>query len=169
MKQKLNTKSNPKLKILVVVIIGLAVIGAFYPALRAEEQASPQRTVWDGVYTEEQARRGETLYNQECAICHFAEGIGGEVATALTGPAFLANWDGLTVGDLSERIRVSMPPAKPGQLSRRQIADILGHMLKANGFPAGKNELTRDTEVLKQIRIDANKPKDEEKHETNEK
>src|SRR5262245_37849875 len=152
--------NSEKLKIVVAVIFALAAIEAFYPALRAQEQASPLHSVWDGVYTEEQAGRGEKLYNQECAICHFAEGIGGEVATALTGPAFLANWDGLTVGDLSERIRVSMPPAKPGQLSRRQIADILGHMLKANGFPAGKNELTRDTEVLKQIRIDTNKPKD---------
>jgi hypothetical protein len=52
-----------------------------------------------------------------------------------------------------------MPPTNPGQLSRRQIADILGHMLKANGFPAGKKELARETEALKQIRIDANKPK----------
>jgi mono/diheme cytochrome c family protein len=151
----------------VAIIFGLAAIDASYPALRAQEQASPLRSVWEGVYTEEQAGRGEVLYNRECATCHFADGIGGETATTLSGPSFLANWDGLTVGDLSERIRVSMPPANPGQLSRRQIADILGHMLKSNGFPAGKKELARETEALKQIRIDANKPK--ERHETNEK
>jgi S-disulfanyl-L-cysteine oxidoreductase SoxD len=152
---------------MVAVIIGLAAIAVCFPALHAQEQTMLTRSVWDGVYTEEQARRGEKLYNQECASCHFGEGIGGETASALTGPAFLANWDGLTVGDLSERIRVSMPPTSPGRLSRRQIADILGHMFKANGFPAGKKELARETEVLKQIRIDANKPK--ERHETNEK
>jgi mono/diheme cytochrome c family protein len=144
----------------IAIIIGLVAIDAYYPVLHAQEQAKPSRSVWDGVYTEEQAKRGEALYNQECATCHFGEGIGGETATELAGPAFLANWDGLTVGDLSERIRVSMPPASPGQLSRKQIADILGHMLKINGFPAGKKELARQTEILKQIRIEANKPKE---------
>jgi len=31
-------------------------------------------------------------------------------------------------------------------------------MLGVNEFPAGKTELNRDTQVLKQIRIDATKP-----------
>ncbi|PYR94394.1 MAG: class I cytochrome c, partial [Acidobacteria bacterium] len=33
---------------------------------------------------------------------------------ALTGGAFMANWDGLTVGDLFDRIRISMPADRPG-------------------------------------------------------
>ena len=28
------------------------------------------RSVWDGVYTKEQAHRGQTVYGQECAKCH---------------------------------------------------------------------------------------------------
>jgi hypothetical protein len=56
-------------------------------------------------------------------------------------------------------IRVSMPPNDPRRLSLRQIADILGHMLKANGFPAGKSELDPKTESLKQIQIEAINPK----------
>ena len=140
-------------KIAAVAIIGLVVIGA----LRAQETAKPL-SVWDGVYTEEQAKRGETLYARECASCHRND-TGGEEASALAGPAFLANWDGLTVGDLYERIRVSMPPANPRRMSRRQIVDILGHMLKTNGFPAGKTELAQETEAMKQVRIEANKSK----------
>jgi mono/diheme cytochrome c family protein len=140
-------------KIAAVAIIGLVVIGA----LRAQETARP-RSVWDGVYTEEQAKRGETLYARECASCH-RDDTGGEEASALAGPAFLANWDGLTVGDLYQRIRVSMPPANPRRLSRRQITDILGHMMKANGFPAGKTELAQETEAMKQVRIEATKSK----------
>ncbi len=159
-------KVKLKVKIASVAITGLAVIGMFLSELRAQETAKPPRSVWDGIYTEEQAKRGETLYNKECASCH-REDTGGEEATALAGPAFLANWDGLTVGDLSERIRISMPPNRQGRLSRRQVADILGHMLKINRFPAGKSELAPETEVLKQIRIEANKPniksKDEER------
>ncbi len=141
------------IKIATVAIIGLVVIGA----LRAQETAKP-RSVWEGVYMEEQAKRGETIYARECASCHRND-TGGEEASALAGPAFLANWDGLTVGDLYERIRVSMPPANPRRLSRRQITDILGHMLKTNGFPAGKTELAQEAEAMKQVRIEANKSK----------
>ncbi len=151
-------KVKLKVKIAAAAITGLTVIGVFYSALHAQETAKPPRSVWDGVYTEEQAKRGEAVYGRECASCH-REDTGGEEATALAGPAFLANWDGLSVGDLCERIRVSMPPDNPRRLSRRQITDILGHMLRANGFPAGKAELDPKTELQKQIRIEAIKPK----------
>lgn len=151
-------KVKLKVKITAAAIICLTVIGALHSALRAQETARPPRSVWDGVYTEEQAKRGASIYGKECASCH-RDDSGGEEASALAGPAFLANWDGLTVGDLCERIRVSMPPDNPRRLSRRQITDILGHMLKLNGFPAGKTELDRETEAMKQIRIEATKPK----------
>ena len=55
----------------------------------------------------------------------------------------MANWSGLTVGDLFERIRLSMPEGRPGTLSRQQNADILAYMLSVNQFPAGKTELQR--------------------------
>jgi hypothetical protein len=83
---------------------------------------------------------------------------GGEEAPPLTGSAFMANWSGLTVGDLFERIRVSMPEGRPGTLSRQQNADVLAYLLSVNQFPAGKTELQRDTDRLKQIRFLAEKP-----------
>ena len=58
-----------KIKIAVAAIIGLASIGALHSALRAQEEQAA-RSVWEGVYTEEQARRGAELYAQECASCH---------------------------------------------------------------------------------------------------
>src|SRR6266508_4290926 len=129
-----------KVKIAAAVIGGLAAIGALRPALRAQQSAEAPRSVWDGAYTEEQAKRGESLCAQECATCHGTELAGNDETPALSGPAFLANWDGLTVGDLSERVRRTMPPNKLGRLTRQQIVDILGHVLKDNGFPAGKTE-----------------------------
>src|SRR2546428_10482837 len=136
-----------KVKIAAAAIIGLAVIGVSHSATGAQEAS---RSVWDGVYTEEQARRGAALYAERCASCHGADLTGADEIPALSGPAFLANWDGLTVGDLSERVRRTMPPNKPGQLNRQQIADILCHVLSANAFPAGKTELDPKTELLKQ-------------------
>src|SRR5262245_15238823 len=144
-----------KIKTAVAVIISSAAIGIFHPAPGGQQTNQTSRSVWDGVYTEEQAKRGEALYGRECASCHGADLTGADEIAALSGPAFLANWDGLTVGDLSERVRVSMPPNKTGRLSRQQIADILCHVLSVNGFPAGKTELDPKAELLKQIRIEA--------------
>jgi mono/diheme cytochrome c family protein len=118
---------------------------------------SPVRSVWDGVYTSDQAARGSATYAGQCASCHGTGLTGGESAPPLAGGDFLSNWNGLTVGDLFDRIRVSMPADRPGKLSREQIADILAYMLSMNQFPAGKAELERQTEALKQIRIEAEK------------
>jgi mono/diheme cytochrome c family protein len=145
-----------KIKIAVVSGACLAALVASRSATAAQE---PSRSVWNGVYTEEQARRGAALYGRECASCHGTDLTGADEIPALSGPAFLANWDGLTVGDLAERVRRSMPLNNPGQLSRQQITDILCYMLSANGFPAGKTELEPKTELLKQVRIEATKPK----------
>lgn len=148
-----------KLKIVAATIIALAALGWFHSTLRAQQTEQAAQSVWDGVYTVEQAKRGEALYAQECASCHGTELTGNDEATPLAGPAFLANWDGLTVGDLAERVRRSMPPNKPGRLSRQQIVDILSHVLSVNSFPAGKTELDPKPELLKQIRIEATKPR----------
>ena len=152
-------KIKMNVKILAVALIALATLGAFLPASWAEQTDRPSRSVWDGVYTEEQAKRGDALCSMECASCHGATLTGGEEAPALAGPAFLANWQSLTVGDLFERVRISMPPNKTGRLSRQQIVDILSCLLKANSFPNGKTELDTKTELLNQIRIEANNPK----------
>jgi cytochrome c len=132
-------------------LILLAAVGLF---------AQASRSVWDGVYTLEQAKRGATLYANECASCHGTALNGGESAPPLTGGEFFSNWNGLTVGDLFERIRVSMPADNPGKLKREQDADILAFMLSMNQFPAGAAELEHRTELLKQIRIEAAKPGD---------
>ena len=77
---------------------------------------------------------------------------------ALAGGDFVDKWAGQTLGDLFERIRTTMPKDKPGSLSRDINADITAYMLNVNEFPAGANELSGDSQVLKQIRIDAIKP-----------
>jgi mono/diheme cytochrome c family protein len=114
--------------------------------------------VWDGVYTEEQARRGDTAYAQECASCHGLTLNGGEMAPPLTGGEFISNWNGLTAGDLFDRIRTTMPANAPGRLNREKTADILARILSVNQFPPGAMELPRQSEVLKDIRIEATRP-----------
>lgn len=116
------------------------------------------QSVWDGIYTEQQAKRGASLYSERCAHCHAADLTGGETAPALASAEFKGNWSGLSVDDLFERIKISMPQDKPGSLSRQQTADILAFVLSRGGFPAGETELAREAEVLKQIRFEATRP-----------
>jgi len=157
------------MKIVVVAFIGVAALGAFRSSVRAEQTApSPQApatasteaapAVWDGIYTEEQARLCGPLYAERCAACHAPDLTGGETAPALASADFKSTWSGLSVDDLFERIKVSMPQDNPGSLSRQQTADILAFVLSKGGFPVGKTELAREAEVLKQIRFEATKP-----------
>jgi mono/diheme cytochrome c family protein len=139
-------------------ILVLAALALPLSPLRAQAPEASSRSVWDGVYTEEQAKRGEAIYGKECAACHGAMLTGGESAPPLTGSAFLANWNGLTAGDLFDRIRKTMPQTSPGRLTRQQNADILAFMFSINKFPAGKTELYKQSEMLKEIRFESAKP-----------
>ena len=132
-----------------IAAIVVAVVG-----LKAAEGPS----VWDGVYTADQAKRGETAYLQTCAGCHGTSLEGGDMTPPLVGGAFTSNWNDLTVGDLFERIRTTMPLDKPGRLSRQQDADVIAYLLKANGWPAAATELGTDVGALRQIRISAQRP-----------
>jgi len=137
----------------------LAAIAPLSAKLDARQADKASRSTWEGAFTKEQAKRGETLYAQYCSSCHGPDLSGNDEAAPLAGAAFLANWDGLTVADLTERVRVSMPPNNLGKLNRQQIVDILSYVLSFNNYPAGKTELDPKAEILKQIRIEATKPK----------
>jgi quinoprotein glucose dehydrogenase len=113
--------------------------------------AQTSRTTWDGLYSDEQAMRGATLYAERCAGCHGADLAGAEAAPGLTGTTFASNWDGAPLADLFERMRGSMPQDKPGSLSRTQNADLLAYMLKVGGFPAGQASLDGAAGALQQI------------------
>lgn len=129
----------------------------FLVAAVATAMQEPQ-SVWDGVYSREQAEQGQKLYRQECGRCHGDDLTGIESAPALTGSSFAATWDGLPLSDLMERMRLSMPQDKPGSLSRAQNADILAYMLQVSGFPAGEKRLEGQPDVLSQIRFQTHRP-----------
>ena len=116
--------------------------------------AAVPRSVRDGVYTRQQAARGLSTYREEC-LCHAENLMGGEAAPALAGDEFLKKWNRKTVGDLFELVRQTMPTDDPGNLSRRQYADLVAYVLSANDFPAGQKDLESDTASLKGIRIEA--------------
>jgi mono/diheme cytochrome c family protein len=144
-----------KFTVAVLALVGMTAFGAFSARGAVAAQA---KTQWDGVYTEEQAKRGEPAYAQYCASCHGPDLAGGEMAPGLTGGEFSANWNDLTLGDLFERMRISMPQNAPGSLSRQQNADILSFILKKSNVPAGNTELPTATEQLATVKFAGQNP-----------
>ena len=114
-------------------------------------------SVWDGVYTAAQAKRGSTTYRDHCVQCHGGQLDGTGEAPPLSGPEFLSHYDGLTVGGLFDRTRKTMPHNAPGSLSRNEYADVIAFVLKFNGFPEGAKELDRRSEYLQGIEFHATK------------
>ena len=120
---------------------------------RAVVTAQAGATVWDGVYTQAQATRGQTIYKETCQPCH-GETLGGTLlAPPLTGDDFMGDWMGKTVGALVKRTQATMPADDPGSLQAQQIADSLAYVFARNNFPAGLRELGSDLAGLNQIRI----------------
>jgi S-disulfanyl-L-cysteine oxidoreductase SoxD len=142
-----------KLRVLFGVLAVIWLAGVTQFSARAEQGKS----VWDGVFTTVQAERGAEAYKTACSECHGNDLAGDGFAPALTGSDFMGNWNDLSVGDLFERIRVSMPPSGPSTVSPDQKADIVAHLMNVNKFPAGQTELEGKTEVLKAIKIELKK------------
>ncbi|MEY4095199.1 MAG: hypothetical protein RLZZ53_2398 [Acidobacteriota bacterium] len=120
-------------------------------------QAKQAKSVWDGVYTAEQATSGAAAYKAACSECHGNDLAGDGFAPALSGAEFTGNWNDLSVGDLFERIRISMPPSGPSGVTPAQKADILAHILSTNKYPAGTTALPAETAALKGIKIELKK------------
>jgi glucose/arabinose dehydrogenase/mono/diheme cytochrome c family protein len=131
------------MKLVVLSIVAASVVAV----------AQTPLSVWDRVYTREQANLGKTVYMEQCAGCHGLELGGGDETPALAGARFLANWQGRSVDELFERVRTSMPPDRPGTLTREKVADILAYIFAVNKFPAGGGELSTRSEALKQIQF----------------
>jgi mono/diheme cytochrome c family protein len=142
-----------KLRIAFGVLALVWVAGVSQYAVQAEQN----KTVWDGVFSKDQATRGEAVYKTACAECHGNDLMGDGFAPALGGAEFMGNWNDLSVGDLFERIRISMPPSGPSSITPAQKADIVAHIMNLNKWPAGTVELEPKTDVLKQIKIEQKK------------
>jgi S-disulfanyl-L-cysteine oxidoreductase SoxD len=115
---------------------GLSVAGLAQPT-------TDSRTIWDGVYSTDQAQRGRQQYVASCAGCHREDLSGDGVTPGLADEGFIEHWDKETVEDLFKRIKTTMPANGPGSLADADYLDVVAFLLKENGFPSGPSELRR--------------------------
>jgi hypothetical protein len=112
-------------------------------------------SVWDGVYTEEQASRGQVRYTELCLSCHheYLQGDTEVRAPALAGGAFMTTWHDVTVETLFETIYSTMPFESPGSLGLQESIDMVAYILQENGVPPGQAELLLDPGRLRRTLI----------------
>jgi cytochrome c len=126
----------------------------------AEAQAVKPVSVWSGVYTAAQNKRGEELHADVCVMCHGRRlnGAGQSEmppSPAIAGATFLRKWAGRNVAALFVYIRHSMPTDSPGTLTDQQTLDAIAHMFAISDMPAGDRELPLDPKALANIMIEA--------------
>jgi mono/diheme cytochrome c family protein len=154
---------NVRAQITVVCVIAAAFAGlvasvaihAQSPAPPAAAAAAP--TVWDGVYTDVQAKAGESTFKSYCMECHGEDLAGREQAPALAGAPFLEKWNKATLKKLLETME-GMPPDNPKSLTAKQYTEVVAYILNANEFPAGKTALPEDRSVLAGIQVLGTRP-----------
>ena len=124
----------------------LVVILLTIPTLAAAQKSATPRSTLTGVYSEQQAARGQDVYAGMCKSCH--------TAATHTGAAFEKSWEGHPLSELFGFISTRMPKNEPGSLAPEEYVDVLAYLLKLNQMPAGAAELPPDTVVLGAIRIE---------------
>jgi len=116
--------------------------------------AQEPRSTSTGVFTEEQAKKGEAAYGRTCATCHGADLHSTDPeAPDLTDGPFKFGWQGKTIAERFEVIRKSMPPRRGGSLDDQTYLDIVTYILRYNNVPAGNRALEPNLDILKQIVI----------------
>ncbi|MGE3275460.1 MAG: cytochrome c [Vicinamibacterales bacterium] len=142
-----------KVQMMLAAAVGCAVVGATTLGLAAQS-----KSIWDGVYTAEQATKGKTAYVDNCSTCHLEDMSGGGdgIAPSLTGDGFMKAWDGKTMAELFEKVQM-MPPGMEASVTDAQRADILAYVLSYNKVPPGQMALAHEAGALKSITFKATK------------
>jgi mono/diheme cytochrome c family protein len=130
----------------VILSFSLFLVGSSYNLLRG--QSAPAA---DGIYSAEQAHRGEALYQKQCVACHGAALDGAGPYPPLSGNDFLTKYEGQPTLNVYDMIQKLMPATNPGTLTRPQAADLLAYILSFNKFPAGKTDLPSAEDSLKKL------------------
>jgi mono/diheme cytochrome c family protein len=140
---------------MVLLLTSLTPVGSNSAPLGETAPIQPgQKTIWDGIFTEEQAARGRQHYRQFCSTCHSTDlSGGGDGEPGLVGETFMGQWRQRELSELFAFVSERMPFSAPGTLQRQQYIDIVSYILKENRASSGVSELPFDLERLKQIMI----------------
>lgn len=102
-----------------------------------------------GLFNEEQVESGESVYREQCQVCHGDKLLSGEMGgPPLSGAYFFNSWEGKSLTELYEYVQETMPFGQGGLLSKEEYSDVIAFILDYNGFEAGDINLTPGSEVM---------------------
>jgi S-disulfanyl-L-cysteine oxidoreductase SoxD len=133
-----------------VALLATAVLVAAWTS-HTTVGAQERKTVWDKVFTAEQAAQGKTTYEVSCVGCHAKDlngREGGGQGPELAGNAFTTKWELQTLNQLYSEIKTRMPRNQPASLTNDEYLNIVAYILQVNKFPAGEEPLKADTAIL---------------------
>ncbi|MCG8415174.1 MAG: cytochrome c [Pseudomonadales bacterium] len=104
--------------------------------------AQSEHPLHQGIYSAEQASRGEASFMASCASCHANDLRGNSNSPGLVGVGFLFLWEDRPLAELFNKMRSEMPTDRPGSLSTAVYLDLLAFILQRNGYPAGDSDLS---------------------------
>ena len=103
--------SSSRGPVVIAALAGLAGLAAWAAGVGVFAQSPAKQSVWDGVYTEAQAARGERQYGRSCEQCHGPDMSGDQVEEipSLVLDSFMTDWNGKSVKELFDTVKRSMP------------------------------------------------------------
>ena len=149
-------------------VLAFVAGASLWPASRSVSAQAPglkpgaPPTIWDGVYSEAQSRRGEQVYKTYCSYCHKDDLTGGFLddgvgkAPALAGKrafdsSLVERWGGLTLAEMVATVAATMPQGRPSSLTVENYVDVVSYLLLKNEAPTGAADLPADLETLSRI------------------
>ena len=124
----------------IVVAVLLAVVASLGLAYAAQ----PQKSIQEGVFTEDQVKEGQKVWEEICSQCHPLD---------IFGPDYMIGWEGATAGELFELLQATMPYESPGILSADEYLEVMVFLFSVNGVKHGEEELPADAPQLYEITI----------------
>jgi mono/diheme cytochrome c family protein len=126
-----NIDANSFRQTLFGTALGIAALALAGPGL-AQSSTQP------GLYTSEQALRGEKAFLGNCVGCH-----GYSMSSIFSGYRNAYIYWG--------KISSTMPWEDAGHLAPQDYIDMVAYMMRENGFPPGEVELKVDRPLLESI------------------
>jgi len=127
--------SRTGFNIAVTVVINLTTM------LQVMAQTSP-------MFTDEQARAGQDLYDRTCVSCHGPNLTDGTFGPPLTGTSFEQRWAGRSVADLLTYLQATMPPGLTGQINTGGYIGLISFLLEKNGVKPSAQTLPAQADTL---------------------
>ncbi len=124
--------------------IVVAALLAVSVSLGLAYAVQPQKSIHDGVFTEDQVKEGRKVWENVCSECHPMD---------IFGPDYMIGWEGAMVGELFELIQATMPYESPGILSDKEYLDVMVFLFSLNGVKPGEEELPANATQLHEITI----------------